>query len=120
MDKPPGFLDRFRHKRYLYLALMQAALSEEVSDGKSSISRSYGPLSAQRRRPGFQGSGYGAAGIPCFDGAASLKQTRDEVIANIHKIDQDRKKWAQYLYGVDWEDASLYDIVHQSRAHGHR
>jgi hypothetical protein len=31
--KPPGFLERFRHKRYQYLALLQAALAEEAKNG---------------------------------------------------------------------------------------
>jgi hypothetical protein len=31
--KAPGFLDRFKHTRYQYLALFQAALAEEVKSG---------------------------------------------------------------------------------------
>ena len=31
--KPPGFLERFQHKRYQYLTLFQAALAEEVKNG---------------------------------------------------------------------------------------
>jgi hypothetical protein len=26
-------------------------------------------------------------------------------------MDEDRRKWTRYLYGVDWEDPSLYDLV---------
>ena len=33
LDKPPSLLDRFRHKKYLYLTLIQAALAEEVKAG---------------------------------------------------------------------------------------
>ena len=33
--KPPTFLDRFRHKKYIYLTLIQAALAEEVRTGKA-------------------------------------------------------------------------------------
>ena len=35
LEKPPSFLDRFKHKRYLYLVLIQAALAEEVRTGKA-------------------------------------------------------------------------------------
>ena len=35
LEKPPSFLDRFQHKKYLYLALFQAALTEEVRTGKA-------------------------------------------------------------------------------------
>jgi len=34
LEKPPGFLERFSHKRYKYLALIQAAITEEVRTGK--------------------------------------------------------------------------------------
>ena len=30
MSRPPSFWDRFRHRKYLYLTLIQAALTEEV------------------------------------------------------------------------------------------
>ncbi len=32
--KPPSLLDRFQHKKYLYLALIQAALAEGVRTGR--------------------------------------------------------------------------------------
>jgi hypothetical protein len=40
-----------------------------------------------------------------------LRLSYNETVAHIKKVDNDRKKWAQYLYGVDWQDASLYDLV---------
>jgi cytidylate kinase len=42
---------------------------------------------------------------------ARLKLERDEAIAYVQKMDQQRRKWTQFLYGVDWGDPSLYDIV---------
>ena len=30
LDKPPSFLDRFKHRKYIYLTLIQAALMEEA------------------------------------------------------------------------------------------
>ncbi len=40
-----------------------------------------------------------------------LQCNREEAVAYIEKMDEDRRKWTQLLYGVDWEDASLYDVV---------
>jgi hypothetical protein len=34
-----------------------------------------------------------------------------EAIAYVERMDEDRRKWTQFLYGVDWTDASLYDLV---------
>src|SRR5208282_1793851 len=42
---------------------------------------------------------------------ARLKYSQREAIAYIEKVDEDRRKWTQFLYGVDWGDPSLYDIV---------
>jgi hypothetical protein len=39
------------------------------------------------------------------------KGSRKEAISYIEKMDEDRRKWTQFLYGVDWRDASLYDLV---------
>jgi hypothetical protein len=40
-----------------------------------------------------------------------LKLSRADAIAYIEKVDQDRRKWTHYLYGVDWGDPALYDLV---------
>jgi cytidylate kinase len=37
--------------------------------------------------------------------------SREEITAYIRLIDERRKKWSQFLYGVDWKDSSHYDIV---------
>jgi hypothetical protein len=36
---------------------------------------------------------------------------RDQAIAYIQKVDQQRRRWTQYLYGVDWTSPALYDMV---------
>jgi hypothetical protein len=40
-----------------------------------------------------------------------LNVGRNEAIARIREIDKQRIKWTQFLYGVEWRDPSLYDIV---------
>ncbi len=39
------------------------------------------------------------------------KITRDRAIDFLDKVDSSRRKWGQYLYGINIEDPSLYDIV---------
>jgi len=36
---------------------------------------------------------------------------REGAMAHIEKIDRDRQKWSSFLYGINWEDPSLYDAV---------
>jgi cytidylate kinase len=40
-----------------------------------------------------------------------LRLKRDEAIAHIQRVDEDRSRWARFLYGVDWEDPAQYTIV---------
>jgi osmotically-inducible protein OsmY len=111
LSKPPSFWDRFRHTKYVYLTLIQAALTEEVRAGKAVY--------------------HGNAGHLLLRGVSHVLRTRiiapmpfriravqdrsgtseTEALAYIQKVDQDRQRWTQYLYGVDWGDPSLYDLV---------
>ena len=40
-----------------------------------------------------------------------LRYGKDEAVAYLQKADEDRQRWTQFLYGVNWGDPSLYDIV---------
>jgi hypothetical protein len=40
-----------------------------------------------------------------------LKCGREEASDYIEKVDKKRQKWARSLYGVDWDEPSLYDVV---------
>ncbi len=111
LEKPPGFLDRFGHKRYKYLALIQASLAEEVRTGKVIY--------------------HGLAGHLLLGGGRHILRTRiiapldyrirlvherlnyspPEAAAYIQKMDEQRRRWTSFLYGVDWGDPLLYDLV---------
>jgi cytidylate kinase len=38
--------------------------------------------------------------------------TKEQASDHIKLIDERRKKWSQFLYGVDWKDPAHYDIVY--------
>ncbi len=111
LQKPPSLLERFRHKKYIYLTLIQAALIEEVRTGKAVYHGNAGHLLLK--------GGFHMLRVRIIAPMASRirmaqerrRMSREEAIAYIHKMDQERKKWTQYLYGVDWTDPSLYDLV---------
>jgi hypothetical protein len=45
-------------------------------------------------------------------GAMTRKSlSREEAITFIKKIDKQRDKWTRFLYGLEWKDASLYDVL---------
>lgn len=40
-----------------------------------------------------------------------LQQTRAEAIAHIQRVDEERGRWARFLYGVDWQEPAQYSVV---------
>ncbi len=111
LDRPPSFLERVKHKKYVYLVLLQAALADEAQPGKLVYHGNAGHLllrgvghvlrvrivAPMTMRVGFL--------------TASLGLTEAQAEAEIARRDQLRARWTRYLYGVDWHDPALYDIV---------
>jgi cytidylate kinase len=111
LDKPPTFLERFQHRKYLYLALIQAALTEEVKTGKAIYQGNAGHLLLKGGGPVFRVRIIAPMDFRIAMARKRLKFGEDEAIHYIQKMDEDRRKWTQYLYGVDWTDPSLYDLI---------
>lgn len=111
LEKPPGFLERFGHKKYIYLALIQAALAEEVRTGKAVYHGNAGHLLLKGAAPVLRARIIAPLEFRIRMCQERLKLSRFEALAYIEKVDQDRRKWTQYLYGVDWGDPALYDLV---------
>jgi len=111
LQKPPGILERFQHKRYLYLTLVQAALTEEVRSGRAIYHGLGGQMLLKGGCPILRVRVIAPLDFRITMGQQRLKLTRSETVAHIEKADEDRRKWTKYLYGVSWGDPSLYDIV---------
>jgi cytidylate kinase len=111
LEKPPGFLERFQHKRYRYLALIQAALTEEVRTGRAIYHGLAGHLLLKGGTPILRTRIIAPLEVRIQMLQERLDFSRSRAIAYIENVDADRRKWTRFLYGVDWGDASLYDLV---------
>ncbi|HEV2446089.1 MAG TPA: cytidylate kinase family protein [Candidatus Sulfopaludibacter sp.] len=111
LQKPPTFLERFQHKKYLYLVLIQAALAAEVRTGKAVYHGNAGHLLLRGGPHVLRVRIIAPIEFRVKMAQERLKRSREEVLDYIAKMDQDRRKWTQYLYGVDWGDPANYDIV---------
>jgi len=109
--KPPGFLDRLRHKKYLYLTLIQAALTEEVRDGGVVYHGNAGHLLLAEGGPVLRVRIIAPLDFRIRMCRERLKLSESEARAYVAKVDDQRRRWTRYLYGVDWQDPGLYDIV---------
>jgi len=111
IEKPPTFLGQSHHTKYLYLAYIQAAMAEEVKTGNAIYHGLAGHLLLGKGPHILRTRIIAPMEFRIGRLQDRLKCNRQEAIAYIEKMDDDRRKWTQFLYGVDWRDASLYDIV---------
>ena len=111
LSKPPGFFERFKHERYQFIALFQAALAEEAKGGKVIYHCNAGHLMLQGVSPLLKVRVIAPLEKRVAMVQKRLKLSPSEAVAYIHKVDEDRKKWTRFLYGVNWEDPALYDVV---------
>lgn len=111
LEKPPGVLERFNHKRYIYLTLVRAELIDQVRSGNAI----YHGLGGHLLLGGVPGVLRLRVIAPMeFRIARARERLRTghaEAISHIQRMDQERRRWTRYLYGVDWADPSLYDFV---------
>ena len=111
IEKPPTFLGQSQHTKYIYLAYIQAALTEEVRTGNAIYHGLAGHLLLGAGPHILRTRIIAPMEFRIGTVQERLNYSRKEAIAYIEKMDGDRRKWTQFLYGVDWRDASLYDIV---------
>ena len=111
LEKPPGFLDRFSHKRYKYLALIQASLAEEVRTGKVIYHGLAGHLLLGGGRHILRARLIAPMELRVRMVHQRLHLSESEAVAYIQKMDEQRRRWTHFLYGVDWGDPLLYDLV---------
>jgi cytidylate kinase len=111
LTKPPSFWDRFRHKKYIYLTLIQAALAEEVRQGKAVYHGNAGHLLLRGVTHVLRVRIIAPMTFRLATVKERFKLSEAEAVTYIQRMDTDRRKWTQYLYGVEWGDPALYDIV---------
>lgn len=111
LAKPPSFWDRFRHTKYVYLALVQAALTEEVRDSNVVYHGHAGHLLLRGVSHVVRTRIIAPMAFRLGLVQDRLKMNHDDALAYVQKMDQSRRKWTQYLYGVDWGEPSLYDLI---------
>ncbi len=108
---PPSLLDRFQHKKYLYLTLIQAALAEEARAGRMIYHGNAGHLLLRDGPPVLRVRIIASLEFRIAMARQRLCLDRNEAAAYIEAVDRHRRKWTQFLYGVDWTDPTLYDFV---------
>ncbi|MCL4786385.1 MAG: cytidylate kinase family protein [Verrucomicrobia bacterium] len=111
LNQPPPFWQQVLGKRLAYVKCVTAVLLDHVRQGGLVYHGNVGHLLL--------------AGVPhvlrvrVIAGleqriTAAMAQSglnREQAIAHIQRVDHERSKWAQVLYGVDWNDPGQYDVI---------
>lgn len=111
LNQPPPFWQQVLGKRLAYVKCVTAVLLDHVRQGGLVYHGNVGHLLL--------------AGVPhvlrvrviagleqrIMAAMAQSGLNREQAIAHIQRVDHERSKWAQVLYGVDWNDPGQYDVI---------
>jgi cytidylate kinase len=111
MEKPPSFWQQLTGERTTYLNYVRATLTEHAIKGDLVYHGHAGHLLLA-----------GVAHVICARVIADmeyrikaamqqLQVDREEAAAYIKRVDEERVNWTWFLYGIDWDEPSLYDIT---------
>ncbi|HWT80266.1 MAG TPA: cytidylate kinase-like family protein [Candidatus Methylomirabilis sp.] len=111
LSRAPSLLDRVKRDREHYLAFIKAALCQRAKAGNLV----YHGLGGHHLLAGIRHviRVRVVADISYRIQAAMkrLSMTSHQAEAYIRRVDGERVKWTQFLYGVGWEDPRNYDVV---------
>ncbi len=111
INEPPSFWQQVPEKRIAYLSFVTAALLERAKEGNLVYHGHAGHLLLSGISHTIRAR---VIADTEFRIKAAMEQrdlTREEAIVAIDKVDKERVKWTRFLYGVEWQDPSLYDVV---------
>ena len=111
MEKRPPFWERVLGERAAYLTIVRATLCEQ-SGGDNLVYHGY---LGHRLLPGISHViGVRVIADREFRVQAAMQQQHlgpDKARAYVEKVDKERQEWTRFLFGVDWNDSQLYDVV---------
>ncbi len=111
LDTPPSFWDRLTGNRERYILASRAALAQLLEDGNCIYH-------------GLAGS-FLLSGLPCLVRVRLIAPmeyrvravveakgvSEADAVRYIKAMDERRNRWVHHVFGVEWSDPSLYDLV---------
>jgi cytidylate kinase len=111
LDRPPSKTGALDHRKYIYMAQIQHALIEEVREGGVIYHGLVGHLLLKGGVGILRVRAIAPMSFRIREAQELLRAGPAEAAEHIRKMDEERRNWTRFLYGVDWEDPSLYDMV---------
>jgi cytidylate kinase len=111
LDMPANFFERFTHRKRRYILAAQAAIADLFAEGNGI----YHGLAGQFLFGGlcnvFKVRLIAPMDFRIAQTMAARGMTRGEAVRYIQDVDERRAKWGRQMFGVDWSDPDLYDLV---------
>jgi cytidylate kinase len=111
MEKRPSFWERVLGERAAYLTFARATLCEQAVEGRLV----YHGYLGQFLLPGVSHVISVRVIADLETRLQSAQQLQDlshnDALPTIEKVDKERREWTRFLFGADWEDPHLYDLV---------
>lgn len=111
MEKPPSFWQQLTGERVDYLYYVRAALCERALEGNLVYHGHAGHLLLSGVSHVIRVRVIADMEHRIKAAMRDQKLDRNGAIAYIKKVDQERVRWTRFLYGVEWTDPTLYDLV---------
>jgi cytidylate kinase len=110
-ERPPSFWHPLSDRRQQYLACFQAALMDLALSGDLIYvgHLAHLLLAGYRRLLRVRLAAPDAYRVETL--VRERGMTEADALAYIRKVDERRLRWSQFLYGVDWRDPVVYDLV---------
>jgi cytidylate kinase len=107
----PGLLDRLSYEKYQYIAYVQTALLKHFRQDNLVYHGLAGHFLVKDISHVLK-----VRIIADIEERVKLEVEREEITRSealdlLEKDDEERRKWSQYLYGIDTWDPSLYDLL---------
>jgi len=111
MARGPSLLERFRIDRVIYLAVAKATLCRMVQDDDVVYHGHAGQLLLEGVGHVFRLRIIAPMEIRIEAARREHGLDEEEAISFIEARDAERRSWTRFLYGIEWGDPSLYDLV---------
>lgn len=111
LEKSPGLWERMTHERRIYVTALQAALAEHAVGGHLV----YHGFADHLLLPGVPALLRVRLIAPMETRVRAVmdehRLSREAAARYIEEVDEDRVRWARFIYGVDLRDPALYDVT---------
>ena len=111
LNQPPHFWQQVPGKRLAYMKCVTAVLLDRARQGNLVYHGHVGHLLLSAIPHVLRVRVIADMESRIRSAMARVTLKREAAIAHIHHVDEDRARWARFLYGVDWQEPTQYHLI---------